>query len=50
MFAMSLPVPDCDINVSVVNEAYDEAATDHLLPATVYVASPHSASTHHGLE
>ena len=33
-----------------MNEADDEAATDHLLPATVYVASPHSASIHYGLE
>jgi len=40
MFAMSLLVPNRDINVSLLNEAYDEAATDHLLLATVYIASP----------
>jgi hypothetical protein len=50
MFAMSLLVPNRDTNVSLLNEVYDEAATDHLLHATVYVASPHSASVHHGLE
>jgi hypothetical protein len=47
MFAMSWLGPDCDINVSVAD---DEVATDHLLRATAYVASPHSASVHHGLE
>jgi len=50
MFAMSLLVPNRDTNVSLLNEAYDKAATGPLLPATVYVAPPHSASVHHGLE
>jgi hypothetical protein len=47
MFAMSLLVPNRDINVSLLDEAYDEAAADHLLPATVYVGSFHSASFIH---